>query len=172
MNWELWIPWIAVVVTLLGVWGSLQRQLGKLDARITSLERQCEEMQAEYLRLHQEAKAEYLRLHQETIRMHEEMRAEYLRLHQETIRMYEEARAENLRLYEEARAENLRLYEEARAENLRLHQEARAENLRLHEETREIIRREIRLGLQMLREHTHADGSPAVTPIPAEVDAD
>ena len=109
MNWELWIPWIAVVVTLLGVWGSLQRQLGKLDARMASLEQR-----------------------------HEEMRAEYLRLHQETIRMY---------------------------------QEARAENIRLHEETREQIRREIRLALQVLREHTHADGSPAVTPVPVEADA-
>ena len=121
MNWDIWIPWIAVVVTLLGVWGSLQRQLGKLDARMTSLEQQQREYQAE------------------NIRRHEEMQAEYLRLHQETIRMY---------------------------------QEARAENLRLHEETREQIRREIRLVLQVLREHSHADGSPAVTPIPVEADGD
>ena len=102
MNWELWIPWIAVVVTLLGVWGSLQRQLGKMEERITILERQHEEMKSEYLRLYQEA---------------------------------------------------------------------RAENIRLHEETREQIRREVRLVLQVLREHTHADGSPAVTPIPVEADA-
>ena len=92
MNWDIWIPWIAVVVTLLGVWGSLQRQLGKMEQRITVLEQRYEEM--------------------------------------------------------------------------------RAENIRLHEETREIIRREVRLALQVLREHTHADGSPAVTPIPVEVDAD
>ena len=172
MNWELWIPWIAVVVTLLGVWGSLQRQLGKLDARITVLEQRYVEMQAENLRLYQEAKAENLRLHQEAkaenLRLHEEMRAEYLRLHQETIRMYEEARAENLRLHEEMRAEYLRLHQET----IRMYEEARAENLRLHEETREIIRREVRLVLQVLRDHTHADGSPAVTPIPVEVDGD
>ena len=92
MNWDIWIPWIAVVVTLLGVWGSLQRQLGKMEQRITALEQRYEEM--------------------------------------------------------------------------------RAENIRLHEETREIIRREVRLVLQVLREHTHADGSPAVTPIPVEADAD
>ena len=92
MNWDIWIPWIAVVVTLLGVWGSLQRQLGKMEHRITVLEQRYEEM--------------------------------------------------------------------------------RAENIRLHEETREQIRREVRLALQVLREHTHADGSPAVTPIPVEVDAD
>ena len=52
------------------------------------------------------------------------------------------------------------------------HEQALAENIRLHEETREIIRREVRLALQVLREHTHADGSPAVTPIPVEADAD
>ena len=92
MNWDIWIPWIAVVVTLLGVWGSLQRQLGKMETRITTLEQRYEEM--------------------------------------------------------------------------------RAENIRLHEETRQEIRREVRLVLQVLREHTHADGSPAVTPIPVEVDAD
>ena len=103
MNWDIWIPWIAVVVTLLGVWGSLQRQLGKMEERITTLERQHEEMKSEYQRLYQEA---------------------------------------------------------------------RAENIRLHEETRQEIRREIRLALQVLREHTHADGSPAVTPIPVEADAD
>ena len=103
MNWDIWIPWIAVVVTLLGVWGALQRQLGKMEERITILERQHEEMKAEYQRLYQEA---------------------------------------------------------------------RAENIRLHEETRQEIRREIRLVLQVLREHTHADGSPAVTPIPVEADGD
>ena len=69
----------------------------------------------------------------------------------------------------EARIDNLeRLYEEARAENIRLYEEARAENIRLHEETRAEIRREIRLVLQVLREHTHSDGSPAATPIPVD----
>ena len=151
MNWELLIPLITGVLSgaltgglaLLGVWGSFQRQLGNLEARMTVLERRYEEIQAEYVRLHQEAKAENLRLHEEAkaenLRLHQEMQAEYLGLHQETIRTYEEARAENLRL---------------------------------HEETREQIRREIRLALQVLREHTHADGSPAVTPIPVEADGD
>ncbi len=46
--------------------------------------------------------------------------------------------------------------------------DARAENIRLHEETRAEFRREIRLILQVLREHTHADGSPATTPIPVD----
>ena len=53
---------------------------------------------------------------------------------------------------------------EARAENIRLYEDAKAENIRLHEETRAEIRREIRLILQVMREHTHADGSPATTP--------
>jgi hypothetical protein len=58
---------------------------------------------------------------------------------------------------------------EARIDNLeRLYEEARAENIRLHEETRAEIRREIRLVLQVLREHTHSDGSPAATPIPVD----
>ena len=57
---------------------------------------------------------------------------------------------------------------EARAENIRLHEDAKAENIRLHEETRAEFRREIRLVLQVLREHTHADGSPATTPIPVD----
>ena len=59
---------------------------------------------------------------------------------------------------------------EARAEYIRLHEDARAENIRLHEETRSEIRREIRLVLQVVREHTHADGSPATTPIPVDGD--
>ena len=50
--------------------------------------------------------------------------------------------------------------------------EARAENIRLHEETRAEIRRDIRLILQVFREHTHADGSPATTPIPIPADSD
>ena len=50
--------------------------------------------------------------------------------------------------------------------------EARAENIRLHEETRAEFRREIRLVLQVFREHVHADGSPATTPIPIPADSD
>ena len=50
--------------------------------------------------------------------------------------------------------------------------EARAENIRLHEETRTEIRREVHLILQVFREHTHADGSPATTPIPIPADSD
>ena len=58
---------------------------------------------------------------------------------------------------------------EARMENLERGQaEAKAENIRLHEETRAEFRREIRLILQVLREHTHADGSPATTPVPVD----
>ena len=58
---------------------------------------------------------------------------------------------------------------EARMDNLERGQaEAKADNIRLHEETRAEIRREIRLLLQVVREHTHADGSPATTPIPAD----
>ncbi len=68
----------------------------------------------------------------------------------------------------EARAENIRLHEDAKAENIRLHEDAKAENIRLHEETRAEFRREIRLVLQVLREHTHADGSPATTPVPVD----
>ena len=59
---------------------------------------------------------------------------------------------------------------EARAENIRLYEEARAENIRLHEETRAEIRHGTRLILQVVREHAHADGSPAATPIPVDVD--
>ena len=67
----------------------------------------------------------------------------------------------------EARMDSL----ESRMERLEREQaEARAENIRLHEETRAEIRREIRRGLQALREHTHADGSPAVTPVPVDGD--
>ena len=72
----------------------------------------------------------------------------------------------------EARAENIRLYQEAKAENSRLYQEARAENIRLHEETRAEFRRGIRLVLQVMREHTHADGTPATTPVPVDIDGD
>ena len=50
--------------------------------------------------------------------------------------------------------------------------EARAENIRLHEETRAEFRREIRLVLQVMREHTHADGTPATTPVPVDIDGD
>ena len=129
MDWTPWLPLITGIITggltggiaLLGIWGSIQHRLGRLEARIDNLER-----------------------------------------------LYQEARAENIRLHEEARAENIRLYQEARAENIRLYQEARAENIRLHEETRAEIRREIRLVLQVLREHTHSDGSPAATPIPVD----
>ena len=58
---------------------------------------------------------------------------------------------------------------EARMDGLeRSQSEARAENIRLHEETRAEFRREIRLILQVMREHTHADGSPATTPVPVD----
>ena len=85
-------------------------------------------------------------------------------------RQQEEAKADYIRLHEQARAEYLRLHEEARAEYLRLHEEARAENIRLHEETRAEIRREVRFLLQVLREHHHGDGRPAVTPVPVDAD--
>ena len=81
-------------------------------------------------------------------------------------RQQEEAKAENIRLH----TENIRLHEQARAEYLRLHEEARAENIRLHEETRAEIRREVRFLLQVLREHHHGDGRPAVTPVPVDAD--
>ena len=62
---------------------------------------------------------------------------------------------------------------EARMDNLeRQRTEDRAENIRLHEETRAEFRRGIRLVLQALREHTHTDGSPAITPVPVDVDGD
>ena len=78
-----------------------------------------------------------------------------------------EARMDGL----EMRMEALERQREAdRAENIRLYEEARAENIRLHEETRAEIRRGTRLILQVVREHTHADGSPATTPIPVDVD--
>ena len=96
-------------------------------------------------------------------RQQEEAKADYIRLH-------EQARDEYLRLHEEAKAEYLRLHEEARAEYLRLHEEARAENIRQHEETRAEIRREVRFLLQVLREHHHGDGRPAVTPVPVDAD--
>ncbi len=71
----------------------------------------------------------------------------------------------------EARMDGLeRRHEEAKAENVRMHEEAKAENVRLHEETRAEIRREIRLILQVVREHTHADGSPAFTLVPVDGD--
>lgn len=85
-------------------------------------------------------------------------------------RQQEEAKADYVRLHEQARAEYLRLHEEARAEYLRLHEEARAENIRLHEETRAEIRREVRFLLQVLREHHHGDGRPAVIPVPVDAD--
>ena len=50
--------------------------------------------------------------------------------------------------------------------------EDRAENIRQHEETRAEIRRGIRLVLQAMREHTHADGSPAIVPVPVDIDGD
>ena len=130
MSWELVIPWLIVIVTLVALWSSLQRPLGTIEGKLHGLQQQQGQMTADYLRLHQEAKREYQRLHQE-------MRAEFLRLHKETIRMY---------------------------------QEARTENIRMHQETREEIRREVRLGLQALRAPAHADGRPAVTPIPVEAD--
>ncbi len=88
MEWTQWLPLIAVGIALLGIWGAVQHRLGKLEARIESLERG--------------------------------------------------------------------------------QSEAKADNIRLHEETRAEIRREIRLILQVVREHTHADGSPATTPIPVD----
>ena len=101
MEWTQWLPLIAGMIALLGIWGAVQHRLGRLEARIDGLERG----QAE-----------------------------------------------------------------AKADNIRMHEEARAENIRLHEETRAEIRREIRLVLQVVREHTHADGSPATTPIPVDGD--
>ena len=141
MSWELVIPWLIVIVTLVALWSSLQRPLGTIEGKLHGLQQQQGQMTADYLRLHQEAKREYQRLHQETRaeyqRLHQEMRAEFLRLHQETIRMY---------------------------------QEARTENIRMHQETREEIRREVRLGLQALRASAPTDGRPAATPIPAAAD--
>ena len=90
MEWTQWLPLIAGVIALLGIWGAVQHRLGRLEARIDGLERG----QAE----------------------------------------------------------------------------AKADNIRLHEETRAEIRREIRLILQVVREHTHADGSPAATPVPVDGD--
>ena len=98
MSWELVIPWLIVIVTLVALWSSLQRPLGTIEGKLHGLQQQQGQMTADYLRLHQEAKREYQRLHQE-------MRAEFLRLHKETIRMYQEARAENLRLHQETREE-------------------------------------------------------------------
>ena len=88
MEWTQWLPLIAGMVALLGIWGAIQHRLGRLEARMDNLERG----QAE----------------------------------------------------------------------------AKADNIRLHEETRSEIRREIRLILQVMREHTHADGSPATTPVPVD----
>ena len=65
---------------------------------------------------------------------------------------------------EDIKAEIVRL----REGNVRL----REENIRLHEETRAEIRREIRFVLQAMREHTHADGSPAIVPVPVDIDGD
>lgn len=53
---------------------------------------------------------------------------------------------------------------EAKAYNIQLYEAARVENIRQHEETRSLVR----LALQVMREHTHADGSPATTPIPVD----
>ena len=62
---------------------------------------------------------------------------------------------------------------EARMGNLeRQRAEDRAENIRLHEETRAEFRRGIRLVLQALREHTHDGGSPAIIPVPVDIDGD
>ena len=62
---------------------------------------------------------------------------------------------------------------EAQVEGLKQDQaEAKAENIRLHEETRAEFRRGIRLVLQVMREHTHADGTPATTPVPVDIDGD
>ena len=73
----------------------------------------------------------------------------------------------------EARMDSLeRGQADAKADSVRMHEEAKAENIRLHEETRSEIRRDIRLILQVFREHTHADGSPATTPIPIPADSD
>ncbi len=87
-------------------------------------------------------------------------------------RQQAEARDENTRLHREARAEYISLHENTRDENTRLHQEARAENARQHEETRAEFRRQISLVLQVMREHTHADGSPASIPAPLDVEGD
>lgn len=95
MEWTQWLPLIAGLVALLGVWGAIQHRLGRLEARMDSLEKG----QAE-----------------------------------------------------------------AKAENIRLYEEAKSENIRQHEETRSLVR----LALQVMREHTHADGSPATTPIPVD----
>ena len=108
MEWTQWLPLIAGMVALLGIWGAIQHRLGRLEARMDGLEKG----QAE------------------------------------------------------AKAENIRLYEEAKAENIRLYEEAKAENIRQHEETRSLVR----LALRVMREHTHADGSPATTPIPVDSD--
>ena len=110
MEWTQLLPLIAGGIALLGIWGAVMYRLGRLEARMDSLERGQAEAKAER--------------------------------------------------------------EAAKAENIRLYQEARAENIRLHEETRAEFRREIRLVLQVIREHTHADGSPATTPVPVEIDGD
>ena len=103
MEWTQWLPLLAGGIALLGIWGSIQHRLGKLEAQVEALK----QGQAE-----------------------------------------------------------------TRAENIRMYQEARAENIRLHEETRAEFRREIRLVLQAMREHTHADGSPASIPVPVDIDGD
>ena len=91
MEWTQWLPLIAGIIALLGVWGAIQNKLGRLESRIDSLDSRMERL------------------------------------------------------------------ERQRAED-------RAENIRLHEETRAEFRREIRFVLQAMREHTHADGSPASSP--------
>ena len=62
---------------------------------------------------------------------------------------------------------------EARMDSMERQQaEARADNIRQHEETRAEFRRQINLVLQVMREHTHADGSPAIIPVPVDIDGD
>lgn len=62
----------------------------------------------------------------------------------------------------EAKAENAKLHQETKTEYLCLHEEAKTHNERLDRETKEELRREIRMGLQALREHTHDDSGRTV----------
>ena len=91
MEWTQWLPLMAGLIALLGVWGAIQNKLGRLESRMDSVESRMERLE-------------------------------------------------------------------------RAQAEARAENIRLHAETRAEFRREIRFVLQAMREHTHADGSPAIIP--------
>ena len=99
MEWTQWLPLIAGIIALLGMWGVVQYKLGKLESRVDTLDTGQAEIRAEIVRL-------------------------------------------------------------------------REDNIRLHEETRAEIRRGIRLVLQAMREHTHADGSPAIVPVPVDIDGD